>query len=75
MKGEAAGMIVGVAERPTVLLVDDVANMVVEGVVSMTLGVGVPEGSIVSMPFGVPEGVGCSVCSVHVWEEEGRKGG
>ena len=81
-------MIVGVAERPTVLLVDDVANMVVEGVVSMTLGVGVPEGSIVSMPFGVPEGVkiltlvaevtegvGCSVCSVHVWEEEGRKGG
>ena len=65
MKGEDVGMIVGVAERPTVLLVDDVVNMVVaEGVKILTL---VAE---------VTEGVGCSVCFVHVWGRwEGLGGG
>ena len=99
---EDIGMIVGVAEKPTVLVVDDIVTMIVEvtggyalsrvciaggGIVSMTVGVGVPGGSTVCMTFGVPEevkiltlvaevteGVSCSVCFVHAWGEEGGKG-
>ena len=87
MKGEDVGIIVGVAERPTVLLVDDVVNMVVEVTggyallrVCLTGGsivcttVGVAEGvKIVSMVAAVSEGAGCSVCFVHVWGKVGRE--
>ena len=94
-------MIVGVEERSTVLLVsDDIVSMVTVGyallrvclagggIVSMTLGVGVPGGGTVytTLGVGVPEGgkiltlvaeltegVGCSVCFVHMWGN-GRRG-
>ena len=80
-------MTVGVAERSTVLLVsEDIVSMLTGGytllrvclvggdIVSITLGVGVPGGSIVCTTEGVKistvvaevtEDVGCSVCFVH----------
>ena len=89
MKGEDVGMIVGVTETPTVLLVDDVVNMIVEvtggyalsrvclvggSIVSMT--VEVAEGvKNVGMVTAVTEGVGCSVCFVHVCVCGGGGGG
>ena len=54
MKGEDADMIVGVAERPTVLLVDDVVNIVVEETGGYALlRVCLAGGNIVSMTLGV----------------------